>query len=73
MTDYSKIEEYARHGGAYDRGAADSWYRRPRRPHYFVGGSYTSEEVTDLTPDEVAAYHQGFEDNEASGGHKEWD
>ena len=26
----------------------------------------------DMTPDEVEAYHAGYEDNEDSGDHKEW-
>jgi hypothetical protein len=61
-----------RHGGAYDRGAADSYYRRPFNPHYFVGGTYLSDKVTNLTPAEVADYTKGWNDNEASGDHKEW-
>jgi len=54
-----------RHGGAYDRGGADSYYRRGRCPHYFKGGSYTSEKVTEeqMTAAEIAAYHAGYNDN----------
>jgi hypothetical protein len=61
-----------RHGGAYDRGAADSYYGRGFRPHYFVGGTYMSLEVTEdkMTAEEVAAYTAGFEDNEAAGNFK---
>ena len=72
--DYSKVEEYTRHGGPYDRGSADSWYSRGRNPHYFKGATYRTEEVKekDMTLDEVAAYNQGYDDNEESGGHKEW-
>lgn len=64
--------ERARHGGAYDRGRADSYYRRPCRPHYFKGGTYTSEEVLEpqMTPAELADYHSGFDDNEADGFYK---
>jgi len=63
-----------RHGGPYNRGGADSYYRRPRNPHFFRGDSYQSERVTykDMTPDEVEAYHAGYDDNEESGDHKEW-
>jgi len=72
--DRTKIDpKYTRHGGAYDRGSADSWYSRGRNPHYFKEGSYQSDKVTDLTPEELAAYYQGYDDNEDSGGHKEWD
>lgn len=63
-----------RHGSAYDRGAADSYYRRGRRPHYFKGGTYTSDEVTreDMTEEEIKEYHRGFDENEANGDHKDW-
>ena len=61
-----------RHGGAYDRGAADSYYGRGFRPHYFTGGTYMSPEVIEeqMTEAEVAAYAAGFEDNEAAGNFK---
>jgi hypothetical protein len=62
-----------RHGGPYDRGAADSWYGRGFNPHKFVGASYSTDKVTDLTPAEVAEYRQGFNDNEADpSARKEW-
>lgn len=61
-----------RHGGAYDRGAADSYYGRGFRPHYFVAGTLTSPEVTDLTDEEIAAYTAGFNDNEEQGNFKDW-
>ena len=34
-----------RHGGPYDRGGADSYYRRGYNPHYFTGATYQSPEV----------------------------
>ncbi len=34
-----------RHGGPYDRGSADSYYRRPRRPHFFTEATYASDEI----------------------------
>jgi len=63
-----------RHGGPYDRGGADSYYRRPRNPHFFRGDSYQSERVTykDMTPDEIEAYNAGYDDNEEFGDYKEW-
>jgi len=61
-----------RHGGLYDRGSADSYYSRPRRPHYFVGATYTSAEVTDLTPEQIAEYNRGYDDNERNGDKKDW-
>jgi len=63
-----------RHGGPYDRGSADSYYGRGRRPHYFKGATYSTEEVTEtgMTPEEIAAYNQGYDDNEADGNFKDW-
>jgi hypothetical protein len=69
MATYNK-----RHGGPYDRGSADSYYRRPCVPHYYVGGTGTSEMISkdQMTPDEIEAYMAGFKDNEASGNFKDW-
>lgn len=61
-----------RHGGPYDRGVMDSYYRRGKNPHYYKGNSYQSELVTELTPEEREAYEQGFADNEALGDYKDW-
>jgi len=61
-----------RHGGLYDRGSADSYYGRPRRPHYFVGATYTSAEVTELTTEQIAEYNRGYDDNERNGDKKDW-
>jgi hypothetical protein len=35
-------------------------------------GTYNGEPVTELTADEVAAYMQGYMDNERSGDFKDW-
>ena len=63
-----------RHGSPYDRGAADSYYRRPRKPHYFTGNTYDSPEVLEdnMTLEEIAEYYKGFDDNTAAGNYKEW-
>jgi hypothetical protein len=63
-----------RHGGPYDRGAADSYYRRFFRPHYFVGGTGTSEEITEenMTQEEIQAYRDGYAYNEYLGDFKDW-
>lgn len=49
-----------RHGSPYDRGSADAYYGRAPRPHYFIGESFHSPMVTDLTEDERAAYMAGY-------------
>lgn len=66
IIDYSTREPFTRHGGAYDRGAADSYYRRSPSPHYFTGATYTSTRIDqdDMSPEEIAAYNQGYADNE---------
>jgi hypothetical protein len=78
MEDYADIREHIlidqRHGGPYDRGAADSYYRRGYNPHYYKGATKMSPrvELKDMTPDEIVAYTCGYRDNEESGNHKEW-
>jgi hypothetical protein len=61
-----------RHGGPYDRGSADSYYRRGRDPHYYVGGTGMSPlvELSAMKPEEVEAYLAGYADNEAEGNFK---
>ena len=63
----------ARHGGAFDRGSADSYYHRQPRPHFFTGATYSSEEVipTD-TSDAYWDYLAGYEYNEQFGDKKDW-
>ena len=68
------IGEYdTTHGSPFDRGSADSYYGRWRNPH--KGGSRGSmgwDEITDLTPEEVEAYHAGYDHNEQYGDKKDW-
>lgn len=61
-----------RHGGPFDRGSADSYYGRPRNPHYYVGGTGTSDRVDQLTPAEIQAYLAGYQWNEQFGDKKDW-
>jgi len=63
-----------RHGGPYDRGSADSYYRRGFNPHYFVGATYSSPEITfkNMTQEEIEAYTAGYVDNEKDGDFKDW-
>jgi hypothetical protein len=64
-----------RHGGAFDRGSADSYYGRPRNPHLYVGGTGSSPRIepAEMTPDEVRAYLAGYQWNEQFGDKKSWD
>jgi len=63
-----------RHGGPYDRGSADSYYQRGFRPHYFVGDTYNSEEISQdrMTLQECEEYVRGYRDNQAAGNFKDW-
>jgi hypothetical protein len=62
-----------RHGGPFDRGAADSYYNRPRSPHYYVGDTYNSPKVL-LVPSDPAfeEYMAGYDYNEQHGDKKNW-
>jgi len=63
-----------RHGGPYDRGSCDSYYRRGFNPHYYTGSTYQSDrvELADMTPEEITAYTKGYNDNEDAGNFKDW-
>jgi hypothetical protein len=63
-----------RHGGPYDRGAADSYYGRKYNPHYFVGDSYNSPriELSQMSTQEIVAYTVGYANNEADGTKKDY-
>jgi hypothetical protein len=73
-TELPEVVYSERHGGPYDRGSADSYYGRGFNPHYFVGDTYSSPkvEMKDMTPEEIAAYTKGYDDNEEAGAFKDW-
>lgn len=75
LVDYSNREPFTRHGGAYDRGSADSYYGRGFNPHYFVGATYSTTRIdeVDMSAEEIEAYAQGYDDNELLGNFKQWD
>lgn len=63
-----------RHGGAFDRGRADSYYGRACSPHYFQGATRSTPEVKEvnMTPLEIEEYIAGYNYNEESGDKKQW-
>ena len=63
-----------RHGGPYDRGGADYYYRRPFAPHYYAGGTGTSERVNAdaMTMNQLDAYRAGYEAAADLGHEKDW-
>ena len=62
------------HGSPYDRGAADSYYQRSFRPHYFVADTYNSDEIqqSEMTLEEIQEYTRGWRENQASQNFKDW-
>ena len=74
MIEFNGIKYNNRHGGPFDRGAADSWYSRGIQPHYYVGatGQSTRLEEVDMSEKEVADYMAGYAYNEQFGDKKDW-
>lgn len=75
MTCFRDRDNYdTRHGGPFDRGSADSYYHRGIEPHYYVGGTGTSDKVEkeNMTEEQIADYMAGYEWNEKYGDKKDW-
>jgi hypothetical protein len=68
------IENKERHGGPYDRGSSDSYYRRIFDPHHWPLGSYHGERINeeDMTSEEIMEYAEGYDDNDDAGNFKEY-
>lgn len=57
------------HGSPFDRGQADKYYGRRFNPHYrhFVNGALVQTfEHHEMTPEQIAEYAQGYEQEESS-------
>jgi len=63
-----------RHGGPFDRGAADSYYSRGAMPHYYTGDTHQSTrlEEVDMSETEIHEYMAGYAYNEQFGDKKDW-
>ena len=74
MKTFNGVEYDDRHGGPFDRGAADSWYGRNIDPHYYVGDTNFSDriELIQMGKQEIEAYLAGYNWNEQFGGKKDW-
>lgn len=72
--DTESIEYDQKHGGPYDRGSADSYYRRIPEPHYWPDGTGFGERVEkeNMTDWQIRAYWAGYNDNEEDGNFKEY-
>ena len=68
------MEYDTRHGGAWDRGAADSYYSRPFDPHLYAGATGFTDriELESMTAAEITAYSAGYTHNELFGDRKSW-
>ena len=62
------------HGSPYDRGGADSYYRRPFDPHWWPEGTQkgTRVELKDMSVEAILEYNRGFKDNEEAQDFKDW-
>ena len=69
MTKYNKA-----HGGPFDRGMADSYYRRAYDPHWWPQGSYNGRRIDEsaMTAPEIEAYDAGYDENESAGNYKDY-
>jgi hypothetical protein len=71
------MTRYSPSGDPETRGHMDSYYHRLKNPHYNVHGinEYGQpciETVTNLTEQEIADYHRGYDWNEEFGDKKDW-
>lgn len=71
------MTKYSPSGDPETRGHMDSYYCRKRDPHYYVFGinqlgNRCINTVTNLTEQEIADYHRGYDWNEEFGDKKDW-
>jgi hypothetical protein len=69
MTDQPQFDR-KRHGGLFDRGSADAYYRRAFSPHWYPQGTYHGDAVINLTSEEIEEYRKGFQYQESTGEFK---
>lgn len=69
--DFNEVDRS--HGSPWDRGSADSYYSRPRDPHYYPEGLGNGQRVIGLTHDQIKQYLAGYAHNEKCGDKKSWD
>jgi hypothetical protein len=63
-------------GSPYDRGRADSYYRRGSYPHFiqqFPSNGSLKVDESGMTKTQLERYYQGYEDNEYDRDFKEWE
>lgn len=60
------------HGSLYDRGQADSYYHRPRQPHFGGVGGDSGPRVAVTDTVSMNEYLAGYNWNEQYGDKKDW-
>ena len=73
--EFQGITYNAQNGSPFDRGAADSYYGRPERPHKYPNGTGWAPRIESdgMTMEELRAYFAGYNYNERSGERKQYD
>jgi len=61
-----------KHGSLYDRGTADSYYGRPRDPHWYPNGTYNNPRIQATEQLDIREYNEGYDYNEKYGDKKNW-
>ena len=69
---YNGKQYDAEHGSFFDRGAADSYYSRPRNAHRGGVGGASGPRIDASLAEEIEAYNAGYDWNEQSGDKKDW-
>jgi hypothetical protein len=72
MLVFDKIYD-RKHGSLYDRGSADSYYGRPRDPHYYPNGTGNEPRIKATEELDIREYNEGYDYNERYGDKKMWD
>ena len=74
VVEYNGKEYDARHGGPFDRGAADSYYGRVPKPHFYTGATMQSQLIprVGMSDSAIEEYYAGYEYNELNGDKKDW-
>jgi hypothetical protein len=68
-----ELEHYDKeHGSFFDRGSADSYYGRERKPHRGGVGGMSGPRIDAVREEDIEAYHAGYDFNEEYGDKKSW-